>query len=113
MANGLFAGINVGDFATASAWYQQLLGSEPSFYPNDLEAVWELADNQYLYIVQAPKRSGGSVNMIWADDLPSRIAAIAERGLEPAELEQHGTVGKYVFIDPDGNEIGIGGELQD
>lgn len=110
MADGLFAGIPVRDYRSALEWYRRLLGSEPSFYPNDIEAVWQLAENQYLYIVQQPERAGGAVNMIWADDLADRVAALSARGIEPTEIERHERVSKYVYRDADGNETGLGGE---
>ena len=46
MTVDLFAGISVSDFQRAQAWYGRLLGSEPSFLPNDVEAVWEVAENR-------------------------------------------------------------------
>ena len=36
----LFAGIPVADYAAVRLWYERLLGSPPSFFPNDNEAVW-------------------------------------------------------------------------
>jgi hypothetical protein len=47
----LFAGIPVADYAAALSWYERLLDSEPTFYPHDTEAVWELAEHRYVYIV--------------------------------------------------------------
>jgi hypothetical protein len=111
MAVGIFAGIPVRDFGTALAWYQRLLGAEPTFYPHDAEAVWELAEDRYLYIIQDTERAGGAVSMIWVDDPVSEVAGIAGRGLEPVAVEKHDRVWKYVFRDADGNETGIGGEV--
>ena len=34
------------------------------------------------------------------------VEAITGRGIEPTELEDYGEARKYVFHDPDGNEIG-------
>jgi hypothetical protein len=48
MAVNLFAGIRVNDYAAALAWYERLLGSPPSFFPHDTEAVWELAEHGSL-----------------------------------------------------------------
>ena len=48
--------------------------------------------------------------MIWVDDPVAEVAEIAERGLQPDDLEKHDTVWKYVFHDAQGNEIGIGGD---
>jgi hypothetical protein len=41
---------------------------------------------------------------------PWYVAAIASRGLEPAERERYANgVRKVIYRDPDGNEIGFGG----
>lgn len=111
MATGIFAGIAVRDYESAAQWYEQLFGSEPAFCPNDIEAVWQLAEGLYMYIVEDPDRAGGAVSMIWVDDPVSEIARIAERGLQPVDVEEHGNVRKYVYRDADGNETGVGGEV--
>ena len=110
MSVHLFAGIAVGDYAAALPWYERLLGSPPSFFPHDTEAVWELAEHRSLYIVQLPEHAGHARQTIIVDDLDSRVAGIARRGLEPAQRETYPNgVRKITYIDPDGNEIGFGG----
>jgi catechol 2,3-dioxygenase-like lactoylglutathione lyase family enzyme len=111
MAVGIFAGIAVRDYAGALEWYKRLFGAEPAFFPNDIEAVWQLAEDRYVYIIQDPGRAGGAVSMIWVDDPTAEVAKISEQGLEPVDVEKHGSVWKYVFHDGDGNETGIGGEV--
>ena len=111
MATGIFAGIPVRDFRSAVPWYRRLLGAEPAFYPNDAEAVWQLAEDRFVYVVEAPDRAGGAVCMIWVDDPVAEVARIREQGLEPVDVEKHDTVWKYVFHDADGNETGIGGDV--
>ena len=111
MAVGIFAGIPVTNYKTALEWYERLLGREASFYPNDIEAVWQLAEDCHVYIIQDAERAGGSVSMIWVDDPVSEVAGIASRGVEPVDVEKHDRVWKYVFRDADGNETGIGGEV--
>jgi hypothetical protein len=44
----LFAGIAVRDLQQAVAWYGQLFGSEPAFFPNAVEAVWEIAEHRHV-----------------------------------------------------------------
>jgi len=39
VALDLFAGIPVSDYVTALGWYEQLLGSAPSFLPTPTESV--------------------------------------------------------------------------
>jgi hypothetical protein len=105
----LFAGVPVADYAVALSWYTQLLGSEPSFFPNDREAVWELAPHRYVYIVLRPEHAGHAVHLSFVDDLDVLVAQIAERGLEPAERETYPNgVCKITYRDPDGNEIALG-----
>ncbi|HYP60144.1 MAG TPA: VOC family protein [Thermomicrobiales bacterium] len=110
MTLDLFAGISVSDYAAALAWYERLLGAPPAFFPNDREAVWELAEHRYLYIEHRPEHAGHAMLTLFLEDFDDRVAQIAERGLEPAieEVYENG-VRKTTYRDPDGNEIGFGG----
>ena len=110
MTVDLFAGLPVSDYERALAWYGRLLGAAPAFLPNDVEAVWELAKNRYLYIDVRPQHAGHGMQTVFVDDLDERIAGIADRGIEPAGRETYANgVRKVIFHDPDGNEIGFGG----
>jgi hypothetical protein len=56
--------------------------------------------------------TGGSRDAmtIFLDDLDAQVAAIAASGLEPDERETDSNgVGKALYRDPDGNELGFGG----
>ena len=109
----LFAGIPVTDFAVALQWYERLLGSPPTFFPHDTEAVWELAEHRYAYIVQQPEHAGHAMHTIVVDDLDALVAQIAERKLHPVKRETYSNgVRKITYRDPDGNEIGFGGAPQ-
>jgi hypothetical protein len=106
----LFAGIPVRDRAVSTVWYERLLGTPPSFLPNDVEAVWELADHRFVYIEVRPEHAGHGKHTIFVGDYDARLLQIADRGLEPDERETYGNgVRKATFRDPDGNEIGFGG----
>jgi catechol 2,3-dioxygenase-like lactoylglutathione lyase family enzyme len=110
MTLDLFAGIPVADYAGALKWYEQLLGSPPAFFPNDTEAVWELAEHRYVYVEHLPERAGHAMHTIFVDDFDARVAQIADRGLDPAKRETYSNgVRKATYRDPDGNEIGLGG----
>ena len=106
----LFAGIPVADYAVALEWYERLLGSPPTFFPNDTEAVWELAEHRYVFIVQRPEHAGHAMHTIFVDDLDALVAQIADRGLDPSERETYSNgMRKITYRDLDGNEIGFGG----
>jgi predicted enzyme related to lactoylglutathione lyase len=109
MTLDLFSGIPVNDFAAALAWYERLLGSPPTFFATETEAVWELADHRWVYIEPRPEHAGHALGSILVDDLDARVAQIVDRGLEPANWETYeGDVRKATFVDPDGNEFGFG-----
>ncbi len=98
------------DYQRAVAWYEQLLGSGPSFLPNDIEAVWDVNEHGYVYIEVRPEHAGHAKHTIFVEDFEARILEIASRGIEPAEQETYSNgVRKTTFRDPDGNEIGFGG----
>ena len=110
MTVDLFAGLPVSNYQRALTWYKRLLGSEPAFFPNATEAVWELAEHRYLYIAELPERVGHAVHTVFVDDLDQRVESISARGIEPASQETYGNgVRKVIYRDPDGNEISFGG----
>jgi catechol 2,3-dioxygenase-like lactoylglutathione lyase family enzyme len=109
MSLHLFAGIRVGDFSAARAWYDRLLG-EPTFLPHGTEAVWTLAEDRSVYVVEHATGAGNSAVTIFVDDLDAQMASIATRGLEPDKIETYSNgVRKALYRDPDGNEFGLGG----
>ncbi|MFC5751671.1 VOC family protein [Actinomadura rugatobispora] len=110
MALDLFAGIAVVDYAAALAWYERLLGSPPTYVVSDTEALWELAEHRSLVVEERPERAGRAFHTVFVDDFDERVAAMAARGIEPAERETYSNgVRKAIYRDPEGNEIGFGG----
>lgn len=106
----LFVGMQVADYEEARRWYERLLGSEPAFFPNEIEAVWELAERRWLYIIVTDTPGGGLQTML-VDDLDAQVAAISSRGLEPDEVETYSNgVRKMIYRDVDGNEVGFGSQ---
>ena len=111
MSLHLFAGLRVREFEAARPWYERLLG-EPSFFPHATEAVWTLAEDRSVYVVEHPDGAGQFVVTILLDDLDAQVAAIAGRGFEPDETETYGNgVRKVIYRDPDGNELGFAGAV--
>jgi catechol 2,3-dioxygenase-like lactoylglutathione lyase family enzyme len=109
MSLHLFAGLRVRDFEAARPWYERLLGA-PTFFAHATEAVWTLAKERSVYVVEDADAAGKCVVTIFLDDLDAHVAAVAERGLEPDErLTYSNGVRKALYRDPDGNELGFGG----
>jgi len=107
----LFAGIPVTDLPRAIAWFDRLLGDVESFVPNDTEHVWSLAAQCHVYAVLKPEAAGHAEVTLFVDDLDAFLAAAAARGVTPDAQETYDNgVRKALFHDPDGNEIGVGGQ---
>jgi catechol 2,3-dioxygenase-like lactoylglutathione lyase family enzyme len=105
----LFAGVPVRNLQISIEWYQRLFGMPPSFFPNENEAVWSLAEHRWLYIIVEPERAGRSINTIICNDLEALIDQISSRGIDFAKEERPVEgVRKVMYFDPDGNEIGLG-----
>ena len=109
MSLHLFAGLLVRNLQAVRRWYERMFG-EPSFFPNTTEAVWTLAEDRSVYVVEHADGAGNSVVTIFLDDLDPHVAAVAARGLEPDErLTYSNGVRKALYRDPDGNAPGFGG----
>ena len=109
MSLNLFAGIAVGDFAVSLDWYRKLLGAEPSMYPHETEAVWQLDEGRLVYIVERPEHAGHALQTLIVEDLDAVLAGTAERGVEPAKQETYANgVRKVTYHDPDGSEFAFG-----
>ena len=105
-----FVGFPVKDYSAALAWYERLFGRSPAFLPNEIEAVWELAEHRYLFIKVAPENAGHAYSLFFLSDLDTFIAAARERGVTPTQRETLSNgVRRAVYSDPDGNEVGFGG----
>jgi hypothetical protein len=101
-----FAGLPVTDRAVAQAWYARLLGREPNFFPNDTEAVWQLTDTAWVYVVVDADRAGRGLLTVLVDDLAALVAGMGERGIDAGEMETFAEVMRRVrLFDPDGNRL--------
>jgi catechol 2,3-dioxygenase-like lactoylglutathione lyase family enzyme len=66
--------------------------------------------HQFLYIEVVPEHAGHAQHTLFVEDFDGVLAAIAERGLQPAVRETYDNgVRHATFFDPDGNEVSYGG----
>ncbi|MEC3953820.1 VOC family protein [Nocardia sp. CDC153] len=108
--NSLFFGLAVTDFAAADDWYSRLFGRAADIVVTPgTEAMWQLADTAFVYIVVDPERAGHALVNIAVPDLETAVAEIGSRGLHPGPFVLVGPDGaagrKAPFVDPDGNSI--------
>ena len=106
--NEIFAGIPVSNLKASLDWYTRLFGCAPSFFPNEEEAVWQMAEHQYIYIIVNTKHASHAIQNVMGRDLDTLIKQVAGRGIKygkeefPAENTR-----KVMYYDPDGNELGF------
>ena len=107
----LFAGISVADYAAAQEWYDRSVRSATVVPSQRRGGGLGVAPGRSVYVEDRPEHAGHALVTLFVDDLTERVAAITERGLEPHldETYENG-VRKVTYRDPEGNEIGFGGE---
>ncbi|MFF0634929.1 VOC family protein [Nocardia sp. NPDC004151] len=108
--NALFFGLAVTDFAAADHWYTHLFGRAADVVVTPgIEAMWQLGDTVFVYIVVDPERAGRALVNIAVPDLQTAVAEIGSRGIDPGPFILVGPDGaagrKAPYIDPDGNAI--------
>jgi catechol 2,3-dioxygenase-like lactoylglutathione lyase family enzyme len=105
----LFAGIPVADFEQALDWYERLFAKPPDMRPHDREAVWNLTDHAWVYVVEDRERAGSGLVTLMVDDLDERVAALADRGIVAGPVESINEQTRSTdLLDPDGNRLQLG-----
>jgi catechol 2,3-dioxygenase-like lactoylglutathione lyase family enzyme len=108
----LFAGVPVADYAAALAWYKRLMGRAPDFIPEENEAVWQVVENGWIYIIADPGRAGKALITLMVDDLDRLVAELEGRGVPAGTIETQPGLYRIVEIpDPEGNRIRFGQAL--
>ncbi|WP_410876828.1 VOC family protein [Nocardia sp. A7] len=110
--NSLFFGLAVTDFVAADSWYSRLFGRAADFVVTPgVEAMWQLSDTAFVYIVVDPEHAGQALVNIAVSDLNAVTADVVSRGVDPGPFILVGPDGaagrKAPFTDPDGNSIFI------
>jgi|SRR5579875_1547333 len=103
-----FTGLPVKDRNRSMVWYERLLGRPPTFVPNDIEAVWQLAATASLYVIVDEQRAGGGIVTLVVGDLRQTLADLKARGIDMGGVEEVGGAGfKATTRDPDGNVVAL------
>ena len=110
----VFVGVAVSDLPRAVSWFDRLLGDVESFEPDGTERVWTLGEHGHVYAELLPEHAGHAMVTLFVSDFDAFTAAAAERGIEPELRETYDNgVRKAIYRDPDGNEVGVGGQPAD
>ena len=104
----VFAGIGVADYDPALAWYTRFFGRSPDVIVTENEAMWQVTETGWIYVVGDSNRAGKALLTLLVDDLEGCVAELGERGLAPGTIETvPGLYRKAVISDPEGNMISL------
>lgn len=108
----VFAGMPTADYARALAWYEQVLGRPPDVIVKEDEAMWQLAERAWIYVVAAADRAGHTRMTILVDDIEAFVADLTSRGVAPDPIvTEPGLFRRTVLSDPDGNHFAVAQSL--
>ena len=103
----LFAGIAVADYGAAITWYESFFGRPPDVNVDVQEAMWQVAEAGWVYVVGDADRAGNALLTLAVGDLDAWIATLAGRGLTASEFETVPGGRLAAFFDPEGNRIAL------
>lgn len=95
----------VSDHASAVAWYKKWIGRAPDVEPMEGVAEWQLADNAWIQVAQAPETAGMTSVVIGVDDIDSHVAVLAREGVTYGEIQDYDFIKMVEIADPEGNKI--------
>ncbi len=102
----LFASVPVGDLHKAMPWYERLFGRVADITPNPSEVIWRMTGSGWIYVVEDPKRAGGTVVTVAVTDLDELVTDLEDRGISAGPIEVVGDAGRKAnVVDSDGNVI--------
>ena len=101
----MFVGLPVANYVVAYDWYVVLLGRPADMFPRDSEAVWRLARDGSIYVVQDALRAGNGLVTIALDDLDAHEARLRADGVPFTEQTDGPDPRCLVFKDVDANTL--------
>ena len=99
------ASVAVGDFASATSWYERLLGRRADSRPLPEVAEWKFPRGGWLQIYASAERAGMGSLTLAVTSVEQQSADLQRCGIEPGRPIVTATVKVVMIKDPDGNSI--------
>lgn len=99
--------LHVSDFGEAIGWYSKWLGRKPDVTPDENIAEWQLADNAWIQVSEAPTPGvvGKSTVVCGVRDLDKQRATCESAGVAVGETQDYGFIRLADTTDPAGNKV--------
>ena len=109
----VLAVVPVTDLDAARAFYEKLFGRAPDNNPMPVLVEWQVVPGGWVQVFVDEKRAGSGLVNFAVDDLEAHVAAAADHGLQPGEVEGvNKGVELATLTDPDGNLIRLIGNFR-
>ncbi len=82
IAHHMFAGVAVADYEQALVLHERLFGRSPNVIVAKNEAMWQLTETGWIYIVGDASSAGSALLTILVNNLEDHVADLEGRGLE-------------------------------
>ncbi len=104
----VLAVVPVSDLQVSSRWYEALFGRPADNNPMPTLAEWQVVPGAWVQIFSDSARAGSGLLNFAVDDLPTHVAGLRQRGLEPGDITgANKGVHLSAITDPDGNTISL------
>ncbi len=106
MIEHVLAVVPVSDIASASRFYERLLGREPDNRPMATLVEWRVTESGWLQVFAGTDGAGGAFVNFAVDDLDAWLRQVRSRGLAPGDVQEADKgVRLSAVTDPDGNTV--------
>jgi predicted enzyme related to lactoylglutathione lyase len=99
------ASLAVKDLASASTWYEALLGRTADSTPTPEVAEWKFPRGGWLQIYQLPERAGSGSCTLAVSDIEEVVARVEKLSIDASQRSSDAQLKTLMIVDPDGNHI--------
>lgn len=99
------ASIAVKDLASASSWYESLLGRRPDSIPMSEVHEWKFEGGGWLQVYQSKQHLGATSVTLSISDINDQVSTLKKLNINAGEIITTEKVKIVMIKDPDGNSI--------
>jgi hypothetical protein len=101
------ASVAVSNLASATEWYEKLLGRPADSRPMPEVAEWKFERGGWLQVYQLPERAGSGSVTLAVKDMENQVTRLAKLGIDTRRRTSGPKVETLMIADPDGNSIAL------
>lgn len=99
------ASVAVKNLATASSWYEKVLGRPADSRPMAEVAEWKFERGGWLQVYELPERAGSGSFTLAVKNMENQVMRLRKLGIDTSQRKAEPKVEILMIADPDGNHI--------